>query len=201
LRITAITLTADERREIADRTSKDPRVVAAFFNALGAHRSARCDDVQAVRLAFRDQAGLYREVYHEKMEEYVAEVGSDYRKRLEVAKKWGSSLRFKTKSGIRVRSKAEKIIADFLFEKGIEFAYEPIANLGGFYVVPDFYLADYDFCLEHFGLEQQEYTKSAASKLGRYRQCKVRVVCTYAAEEPDIEEILTQKLREAGVPI
>jgi hypothetical protein len=85
----AITLTADEGREIADRTSKDPPAVIAFFNALGAHRSAQRDDVQAVRLAFRDQAGVYREVYHEKMEEYVAEVGSNYRKRLEVAKKWG----------------------------------------------------------------------------------------------------------------
>ncbi len=196
-----ITLTVDEEQEIAERTRKDPRVIMRFFEALGAHRSRGHDDVLACRLALQEQAALYREVYCEKIEEYLAEVRSDYRKRLEVQKKWGTGLRFMTKSGVRVRSKAEKMIADFLFEHGIRFTYEPIVNLGGFYVRPDFYLTDYDMCLEHFGLESQEYQQSAQSKLGRFRQFKIRVVCTYASEEPDIEEVLSQKLREAGVPL
>ena len=196
-----ITLTVDEEKEIAERTRQDPRVIARFFEALGAYRSSVRDDVLACRLAFREQADLYRQVYFEKTQEYLAEVEGDYRKRLEVQKKWDTGLRFMTKSGVRVRSKAEKIIADFLFDHGIRFVYEPIVNLGGFYVRPDFYLTDHEVCLEHFGLESQEYQQSAQSKLGRFRQFKIPVVCTYASEEPDIEDVLSRKLREAGVPV
>jgi len=196
-----ITLTVDEQKEIAERTDEDPRVIMRFFEALAAHRSRVRDDVLACRLAFQEQADLYRQVYSEKTEEYLAEVHRDYRKRLEIQKKWGTGLRFMTKSGVRVRSKAEKMIADFLFDHDLRFTYEPIVNLGGFYVRPDFCLIDYEVCLEHFGLESQEYQRSAQSKLRRLRQFKIRVVCTYASEEPDIEEVLSRKLREAGVPV
>ena len=86
-------------------------------------------------------------------------------------------------------------------DRGIQFIYEPIVNLGGFYVMPDFYLVDYEVFIEHFGLENQEYKASADSKLARFRMFKMRVICTYPADEPDIEDVLIGKLREAGIPI
>jgi hypothetical protein len=197
----AITLNLDEKKELDERTRKDPRVIMRFFEALGAYQKVLQNDALACRLAFREQTQLYDRVYLEKMEEYLTEVQGDYRKRLEIRKKWGTGLRFKTKSGIRVRSKAEKIIADFLFDNRITFVYEPILSLGRFYVVPDFLLTDHNLCIEHFGLESRQYQESAQSKLERFRQFKIPVICTYAAEEPDIEEVLTKKLTVAGVTI
>ena len=106
-----------------------------------------------------------------------------------------------TKSGIRVRSKIEKIIADFLWDRQIRFTYEPVLDLGGFHVMPDFHLPDANLCIEHFGLETAEYKEAAKAKRERYERFGVRVVCTYPSDEPDIEEVLTQKLRQAGVPL
>lgn len=108
---------------------------------------------------------------------------------------------YKTKSGIRVRSKIEKIIADYLFERGIRFTYEPVLNLGGFSLRPDFYLTDFAVYLEHFGREDPEYTKAMESKLERYERTQTPVICTYRTDEPDIEEILRMKLKEVGISI
>lgn len=104
-----------------------------------------------------------------------------------------------TKSGVRVCSKIEKIIADFLWDHRIRFTYEPILNLGGFHVMPDFHLSDANLCLEHFGMDTPEYKESTRAKLERYERFGVRVVCTYPSDEPDIEEVLARKLQGAGV--
>jgi hypothetical protein len=56
-------------------------------------------------------------------------------------------------------------------------------------------------CLEHFGLEAKEYKELAKAKLYRYERFGVRVVCTDPSDEPDIEEVLTQKLRQARVSV
>ncbi len=193
-------LTVDEQKEIAERAGKEPDVILAFYEAYGRFKQQGKDDVTACRLALRKQQEVYHATYRRKLAEYVAETRQgDYRSRLIALKEQQLGQTFKTKSGIRVRSKIEKIIADFLFEQGIQFVYESIMNLGGFYVMPDFYLTDYNVVLEHFGLEHEDYRQSVESKLRRYRLFKIRVVCTYASDEPDIEEVLTHKLREVGV--
>ena len=191
----------EEKKEIAERTSKDPNVIMTFYEWYARYKEQSPDDRTACRLALDKQKEVYQEMYQQKLGEYLAEIRQDYHTRLLNLKKWQSGPTFQTKSGIRVRSKIEKIIADFLFDKGIRFSYEPMVNLGGFYVMPDFYLGDYEVFIEHFGLENQAYMQSAQSKLGRYRYFKIRVICTYASDEPDIEEVLSRKLREAGVSI
>jgi len=186
--------------EISDRTNKDPRLLLSFLEWYTQYRNQE-DDRTACQLALRKKAEMHQAIYQQKQAEYLEEVRKDYQVRLLSKKKWETSVTFKTKSGIRVRSKIEKIIADFLFDQGIRFVYEPIVNLGGFYVMPDFYLVDYEIFIEHFGLENQEYKASAEAKLGRFHMFKMRVVCTYPADEPDIEAVLTEKLREAGISI
>jgi len=196
-----LSISVDEQKEIAERTNHDPAVIMSFYEWYGRYKKLHHDDVTACRLALAKQAEVYQATFPQKLAEYLAAIAQDYRTRLLVKKKWQSGQVFKTKSGIRVRSKIEKIIADFLFEQGIHFVYEPIANLGGFYLMPDFYLSDFEVVIEHFGMEDQKYQQSAQRKLGRYRQFKIRVVCTYPSDEPDIEEVLARKLREVGVPI
>lgn len=106
-----------------------------------------------------------------------------------------------TKSGVRVRSKAEKIIADYLFDHGIQFIYEMPLRLDRLSLRPDFCLPDYDMIHEHFGLDDEKYRRVAAAKVSQYERHRIRFSYTTAADETDIEEALSQKLREAGVPI
>jgi len=194
-----IKLSVDEQKEIAERTRRDPAVIMSFYEWYGRYKQQSRDDATAARLALAKQQELFSQIYEQKEAEYFAEVSGDYRSRLLMRKKWKCGQTFKTRSGIRVRSKIEKIIADFLFEQGLRFEYEPIVELNGYYVMPDFWLCDFGIYLEHFGLENEAYRQSAATKLERYRRLKLRVVCTYPRDEPDIEEVLIRKLQELGV--
>jgi hypothetical protein len=196
-----ITLTEEDQKEIADRTMKDPKILLSFLEWYDRYKNQKKDDRTACQLALRKKTEIQQEIYLQKQAEYLDEVREDYQVRLISKKKWQTGPTFSTKSGFRVRSKIEKIIADFLFGRGIRFVYEPIVNLGGFYVMPDFYLMDYEVFVEHFGLENQAYKASAESKLARFRRFKIRVICTYPADEPDIEAVLTAKLLEVGIAV
>jgi len=109
--------------------------------------------------------------------------------------------RYMTKSGVRVRSKAEKIIADYFSDHGIWFIYEMPLRLGGLCLRPDFYLPDYDIIHEHFGLEEECYRRAAEAKISQYQRHGIGFSYTTAADEADIEEVLTRKLRRYGVRV
>ena len=197
----AIHLTIEDHKEVAERTRNDPQVIVSFYEWYGLYKQQFQDDRTACKLALQKRNEVYQEIFQQKLEEYETEIGRNYGIRLLSLKKWKTGKTFLTKSGIRVRSKIEKIIADFLYYNKIRFTYEPMVNLGGFYLIPDFHLDDYDIILEHFGLENQEYKQCVQSKLNRYKYFKIKVVCTYASEETDIVEVLIRKLSEAGVPV
>jgi len=195
-----IMLTSEEKQELARQTECDPQVVFSFYEWFGRFREQH-DESTACRLALGKKQEVFEQVYTAKLALYLKEVSHDYGLRVRNLRRLRPGPRFKTKSGIRVRSKIEKIIADFLYEQRLRFVYEPIVGLGGFYVSPDFYLPDFELFLEHFGRDDAQYEQATEAKLARYKQFKIRLVCTYAAEEPDIEEALSRKLREAGVPL
>ena len=109
--------------------------------------------------------------------------------------------RYMTKSGVRVRSKAEKIIADYFSDHRIWFIYEMPLRLGGLCLRPDFYLPDYDIIHEHFGLEEECYRLAAEAKISQYQRHGIGFSYTTAADEADIEEVLTRKLRRYGVRV
>jgi hypothetical protein len=196
-----INFTEDEKKEITQRARQDQEVIMSFYDAYAQWRRWGLGDRVAAVLALARQQEVFRTVYQQKQAEYQAELQRDYRVRLELRQKWQSGRAFRTRSGIRVRSKIEKIIADFLFSLGLRFVYEPILDLNGFCISPDFHLPDYDLYLEHFGLDGEDYRQSAAMKLDRYRRAEVQVISTYPADEPDIEDVLAQKLRSEGVPV
>jgi hypothetical protein len=195
-----ITLTTEEEDQIAAQTWQDATVIMSFYEWLRRFKEQRMDDVAACRLALSKQKDTFQEVYEGKVTLYLHELRKNQRFRLRRFKRIRPGRRFMTKSGVRVRSKIEKIIADFLTDKEIRFTYEPILDLNGFCVMPDFRLDDFGLCIEHFGMETPEYKESAKAKLDRYERFGVRVICTYPSDEPDIEEVLTKMLREAGVP-
>lgn len=108
---------------------------------------------------------------------------------------------YKTKSGIMVRSKSERMIADFLTEHGIPFRYEAKLMVGGRTYYPDFTILCEDGALllwEHFGMmDQDEYFKHACEKIKAYRKKgymqHTNLICTWEEDllqADQMEEIL-----------
>lgn len=99
-----------------------------------------------------------------------------------------------TRAGFRVRSKAEKIIADFLTVEGFSFLYEPLLRVGGEYLRPDFYFPNLQLPYEHFGLDTPDYLRRAEIKIARYVMAQLPFVYTTFNDETDLEDVLTDKL-------
>jgi hypothetical protein len=114
---------------------------------------------------------------------------------------WESGRRYMTHAGYRVRSKAEKIIADFLTQSEIKFLYEPPLRVAGVFMRPDFYLIDYGLPYEHFGLGSADYLRAAELKIMRYYEAGVPFMYTTFNEEPDIEDVIVDKLAEATLDL
>lgn len=77
--------------------------------------------------------------------------------------------KFKTVTGVAVRSKSEMLLANEFTRRGIRYAYEePIEDIP--WALPDFKFPDYpNVLLEHFGLLQDTtYWEKAKEKLDRY---------------------------------
>jgi hypothetical protein len=107
---------------------------------------------------------------------------------------WEDGLKYKTRSGIRVRSKIEKIIADYLSSERIRFVYEPRLLLGEQLFRPDFFLPRYDLYYEHFGMDTIDYLAATEAKLDAYRKADLRFMYTTVADEPEIEDAIVDQL-------
>ena len=93
-----------------------------------------------------------------------------------------------TSSGIRVRSKSERIIADVLDKNEIPYRYEAALSLGGVNRYPDFTIyRPFDekmFLWEHLGLmDQDKYQLKTTEKLSLYARYGFfpfdNLICTY----------------------
>lgn len=75
-----------------------------------------------------------------------------------------------TKNGEEVKSKWEKYIADFLFDRGIKYMYEKNTIVWPWIPIKlDFYLIEYDLYLEYFGLPNlPEYREKMKLKMREY---------------------------------
>jgi len=101
---------------------------------------------------------------------------------------YADELVYLTQSGIRVRSKSERIIADALFQCDIPYKYEALLEVGGKKVHPDFTVSrpfnGKTVLWEHFGLlGNEEYLQKAAGKLAFYAKHGFfpfdNLICTY----------------------
>ena len=112
-----------------------------------------------------------------------------------------SGLIYLTNSGIRVRSKSERIIADTLYQYGVTFSYEAAIALGSVAWSPDFTVyKPFDgkvFIWEHFGLmDDDEYRLNTNKKLAFYAKYDFlpfkNLICTY-------EEDISNPARIQGI--
>ena len=114
---------------------------------------------------------------------------------------WESQRRYRTYAGYRVRSKAEKIIADFLTVSELAFIYEPQIKIGSLYVRPDFYFPEYGLLYEHFGLNTAQYLQAAERKIAGYHHAGIPFMYTTFNDEPDIEDVVVEKLALATLEL
>jgi hypothetical protein len=105
--------------------------------------------------------------------------------------------RYKTHNGIYVRSKIEKIIADFLHDEHIRFVYEPVLRVNGARYRPDFYLPHHGLYYEHFGMQTPDYRAAAEAKKAAYRTGGIRFIYTTVDDEPEIEDAIVDRLTVA----
>ena len=83
--------------------------------------------------------------------------------------------RYKSDSGDMVKSRAELVIANWLFCRGFEFVYEKKANVNQ-RVISDFYLTKYDVYIEFWGLETPAYIKRKKKKIKIYKKNHLKLI-------------------------
>ncbi len=82
---------------------------------------------------------------------------------------------FTTLNGIKVRSKSEQYIADWLYRHNIQFEYEPLLNIKDFAFNPDFYIPAANVYLEH--ISNKSY--SMRDKEEQFEKGKLLLVRTF----------------------
>lgn len=82
---------------------------------------------------------------------------------------------YRTRSGHFVRSRAEMIIADYLYSECICFAYEKMVPISDD-LYCDFYLPKYDIYIEFWGLEDANYEKRKLKKQELYKQNNLKLI-------------------------
>lgn len=115
--------------------------------------------------------------------------------------------RYTCKDGHVVKSKSERDIDNYLFENGIQHAYEKELPYGAGnkdILHPDFYLPHYlgkgkHVYLEHWGYNENniQYTKTKAFKMPIYKELGITLICTYEKTDTGkIDAVLERKLNK-----
>ena len=111
-----------------------------------------------------------------------------------------------TERGERVRSKSEKILADYFHRKQILYKYEKPIYLTGYGIVyPDFtFLSSKtgeELYWEHEGMmDKQEYARSAVRKIESYQKNGIypgeRLILTFETEQSILNQNVFERLAE-----
>ena len=109
-----------------------------------------------------------------------------------------------TLRGEVVRSKSERVIADYFSRSGMRYVYEqPVKNRWGLRRIsrPDFYLPDYDVHVEYWGLAglpdestRSRYEKSMRWKVAQYHTNGIRFVSLYPSELGNLDAVFQAKV-------
>lgn len=105
---------------------------------------------------------------------------------------------FRTQSGHWVRSRAEVIVADWLYNNNIMFAYEkrlPIVEE----VYSDFYIREKKIYVEVWGLESTKYLERKAKKIALYKENGFTLLGLEDSDIENIDDFLPLKLAQLGI--
>lgn len=153
------------------------------------------------------------EFFNQKSDAPLGVLTAEEAERVQLHKAWGAQpyqrsnwhpehLTLRTTAGLYMRSKAEVLIAEKLYEYGIPFRYEQILLLGSRQYAPDFTFEAADgseFYLEFFGMmDNEEYAANCWQKIMTYKQAGIvpwrNAIYLYATgnniDMPQIEAVI-----------
>lgn len=110
--------------------------------------------------------------------------------------------KYRTQDGHRVRSRAEAMIDDYLYNNGVAHAYE--RRLPGIdeEVLSDFYIPTGKVFIEFWGMEENEkYAARKAKKLEIYADNNFNLIELTDRDIEAIDDVLPRKLKKFGVNI
>lgn len=111
--------------------------------------------------------------------------------REEFNKEIEKNLRVKTKAGHYVQSEGEKIIADRLYDCGIDYVYDSLIQVNDNWIRPDFLLPKLnDFIIEFKGMDEPEYNEKFMRKLEVLRNAGMQVMVLGIRDLWKIREII-----------
>lgn len=105
--------------------------------------------------------------------------------------------KFRTQSGHFVRSRAEVIVADWLYANDVMFAYEkrlPIVEE----VYSDFFIKEKKIYIEVWGLEDTKYLDRKAVKINLYKENGFNLIGLSDKDIENIDDFLALKLAQLG---
>jgi hypothetical protein len=119
-----------------------------------------------------------------------------------------------TQLGVKVRSRAEKRIAEYFEQNQIRYEYEPTVETGIWIFSqkvsrPDFYLPDYDVYVEYWGMvnvkddrKRAQYARAMKYKMARYHGLGIKFISIYPEDMKELDEIFRTKFRKVtGIDI
>lgn len=104
---------------------------------------------------------------------------------------------FKTKTGHLVRTRAEMMIANFLFENNLLFQYNSVATWADKDDFrPSFYVPKLDLYIDHHPYDYlKEYQKLMKAKIKQYEKHKKKHIYIASEDEKNIEEAIRLKMK------
>lgn len=107
-----------------------------------------------------------------------------------------------TKRGEEVRSRSEKMIADYFYENRIEYEYEKpvyIKGHSGWKIInPDFYLPEYNVYVEFWGWadNNKKYNQNMKWKMKQYYDNGIIFFSIYPRDLKDLDWIIKQRFKK-----
>ncbi len=109
-------------------------------------------------------------------------------------KKWPANIR--CNDGHYVRSRAEKIIDDWLYENDVKHEYERTLFLDDKEYLPDFYLPKQKVYIEYYGLNDKNYQEHSKNKMKDYKNKSLNIITIYDKDIDNINDILMRSLKK-----
>ncbi|MGP1484649.1 MAG: helicase IV [Campylobacter sp.] len=106
--------------------------------------------------------------------------------------------RYKSDSGDLVRSRAELVVANWLFYHNLKFIYEkkpPIKQR----IISDFYLSEFDIYIEFWGLQTGNYIKRKKEKIKIYKKNSLKLIEMNDDSLRNLSVFFTKEFNKFGV--
>jgi DNA helicase-4 len=138
-----------------------------------------------------------------KVKQYILDYYVNSKKNIKKKSNYDTDLKYITLRGDKVRSKSERLIADWLYRHEIDYTYEKDVNLS-FPFNPDFYIPEADLYLEH----KSNRSAPLSDKAKELKKAGKNLEVTYEEDTRDekhffsiLDEIFTRKINREIRPV